>query len=439
MSHPIAQPLRPLAETERSELTRISQASSEHFSHHQRAVALLAVEAGKTLTDAAKAAGWKAQKTVTRLIRRFNERGLAALDDLPRTGRPRRYGPSERARIVQELRRRPLRKEDGTATWSLTTLRCALREAHDGLPQVSTFTLLYVIHEAGYRWQKSRTWCETGKTLRKKDGRVEESYDEYTQEKSQMIERAYVIGERLGLQVWCEDEAGPYQTIPQPGESWQVENRPARQAHQYLRGETAKLLTLFRPATGELRAEAVQQSTNAILHPWLQRELTAILQHCPPAPSTVPHDRRWQDWDIYPAADQLDRFFPAVRMLLIWDNLAGHKSHSIVQWCAEHGILLLSTPNAGSWLNMAESVQRIIKRRALQGYHTYDVEILKQWLTDAVTGWNRHPTPFMWGGKRHARRDRAYARRHRVGGSGATAAYLIPRRLRSVRYYRRAA
>ena len=29
-----------------------------------------------------------------------------------------------------------------------------------------------------------------------------------------MIERAYVIGERFGLQVWCEDEAGPYQTIP---------------------------------------------------------------------------------------------------------------------------------------------------------------------------------------------------------------------------------
>ncbi len=439
MPHPITQSLRPLADTERSELTRISHASSERLSHHQRAVALLAVEAGKNLTDAAKAAGWKAQKTVTRLIRRFNERGLAALDDLPRRGRPRRYGPSERARIVQELRRSPLRKEDGTATWSLTTLRCALREALDGLPQVSTFTLLSVIHEAGYSWQKSRTWCETGKTLRKKDGRVEESYDEYTQEKSQMIERAYVIGERLGLQVWCEDEAGPYQTIPQPGESWQLENHPARQAHQYLRGETAKLLTLFRPATGELRAEAVQQSTNAILHPWLQRELTTILKQCPPAPETVPIGRRWQDWDIYPAADQLDRFFPPVRMLLIWDNLAGHKSHSMVQWCAEHGILLLSTPNAGSWLNMAESVQRIIKRRALQGYHTYDVEILKQWLTDAVAGWNRHPTPFIWGGKRHARRDRAYARRHRVGGSGATAACIIPRRLRSVRYYRRAA
>ncbi len=439
MSHPIIQPLRPLTDTERSELTRVSHAPSERQSRHQRAVALLSVEAGKTLTDAAKVAGWKAPKTVSRLIRRFNERGLAALDDLARSGHPRRYGLSERARIVQELRRSPLRKEDATATWSLTTLRCALREAPGGLPQVSMFTILYTLHEAGYSWQKSRTWCETGKTLRKKNGRVEESYDEYTQEKTQMIERAYVRGERLGLQVWCEDEAGPYQTIPQPGESWQWENQPARQAHQYLRGETAKLLTLFRPATGELRAEAAQQSTNAIPHPWLKRELTAILKQCPPSPEVVPIGRRWQDWDIYPAADQLDRFFPPVRMLLIWDNLAGHKSHSLVQWCAEHGILLLSTPNAGSWLNMAESVQRIIKRRALQGYHTYDVEILKQWLTDAVIGWNRHPTPFIWGGKRHARRDRAYARRHRVGGSGATTAYVVPRRIRSVRYYRRAA
>ncbi len=87
-----------------------------------------------------------------------------------------------------------------------------------------------------------------------------------------------MIGERLGFQVWCEDEAGPYQTIPLPGWSWQAENRPARQAHQYLRGETTKLLTLFRPATGELRAEVAQQSTNAVLHPWLQRELTAYLE-----------------------------------------------------------------------------------------------------------------------------------------------------------------
>src|SRR5581483_2929907 len=175
MPHPIAQSLRPLTDAERCELVRVSQASSERLNRHQRAVALLAVEAGNNLAEAAKAAGWKAQKTVARLIGRFNERGLDALDDLPRSGHPHKYGLSERARIVQELRRSPSRKTDGTATWSLTMLQRALREAPDGLPQVSTFPILYTLHEAGYSWQRSRTWCETGKTLRKKDGRVERS------------------------------------------------------------------------------------------------------------------------------------------------------------------------------------------------------------------------------------------------------------------------
>jgi len=55
---------------------------------------------------------------------------------------------------------------------------------------------------------------------------------------------------------------------------------------------------------------------------------------------------------------------------------------------------------------------------------------------DTIEGWNRRRTPFLWGGKRHARRDRAYARRHRQGGSGATTQYVLPRRIRSVRYYR---
>lgn len=45
---------------------------------------------------------------------------------------------------------------------------------------------------------------------------------------------------------------------------------------------------------------------------------------------------------------------------------------------------------------MAESVQRIIKGRALSGQDYASVQALKQALTDAVEGWNRHPTPFTW-------------------------------------------
>jgi hypothetical protein len=117
----------------------------------------------------------------------------------------------------------------------------------------------------------------------------------------ELIERAYRTAEALGLQLWCEDEAGPYQAIPQPGPSWQPEGSPARRPHEYVRGGTAKLLTLFRPATGEVRAEPVERATNAVLHPWLKRELTAILAACAPPPAAPPAGRRWADWDAFAA------------------------------------------------------------------------------------------------------------------------------------------
>jgi transposase len=240
----------------------------------------------------------------------------------------------------------------------------------------------------------------------------------------------------LGLPVWTQDEGGPYQAIPQPGQSWEPEGEPARQPHEYIRGGTAKLLTLFRPATGDLHAEPVEHATNVILHPWLKDELTAILDQTPILPGPVPLGRRWIDWDYHLEAASYDEQYPPLRLLLIWDNLRGHQSVEIVEWCRQQGIGLLYTPLAGSWLNMAESIQRILQRRALEGQHPEQAETILDWLRQVVRGWNRQPTPFVWGGKRHARRDRAYARRHRLGGSGATIATPLPgHRHRSVRSY----
>src|SRR4051794_5233774 len=71
------------------------------------------------------------------------------------------------------------------------------------------------------------------------------------------IELAYRLAEVAGLSLWCQDEAGPYQVIPHPGAGWAPVGKPTRQPHEYLRGGTVKLLTLFRPATGEVRAKGV--------------------------------------------------------------------------------------------------------------------------------------------------------------------------------------
>jgi transposase len=79
-----------------------------------------------------------------------------------------RYGADAQKRILAEWARLPQRDQDGTATWSLSLLQRALRQAPDGLPRVSTFTIWRTLHEAGLSWQKSRTWCETGVAMRQR-------------------------------------------------------------------------------------------------------------------------------------------------------------------------------------------------------------------------------------------------------------------------------
>ena len=247
-----------------------------------------------------------------------------------------------------------------------------------------------------------------------------------------LIDRADRLGEALGLQVWCEDEAGPYQAIPQPGAAWQPEAEPARQPHEYIRGGTAKLLTLFRPATGAVRARPVTSATNAVLHPWLKEELTAILAALPARASDVATVRAqrslWGAWqEGLSVRFTLLPELPPLRLLLVLDNLTGHKSADLICWLMAHGIMPLYTPLAGSWLNMAESIQRILVRRALSGQHPESTEQLLDWLAATVRGWNTAPTPFAWGGKRVARRERSRARRHALGGSGACTRHPLRR------------
>ncbi len=166
--------------------------------------------------------------------------------------------------------------------------------------------------------------------------------------------------------------------------------------------------------------------TNAVLHPWLQEQLLSILESeeearnqedRKPAPleqtEVAVECQQWETWLGWKLSDR----YPPLRMLLIWDNLAGHRSDKMVSWLFAHGIMPLYTPLGGSWLNMAESMQRILVRRALSGQYPQTQEQIIDWLEQTVAGWNQDPTPFVWNGKRRERRQRAKLRR--LAGSGA--------------------
>ncbi len=253
-----------------------------------------------------------------------------------------------------------------------------------------------------------------------------------------MIERAYREGEKkLGLAVWGLDQAGPFQTIPYPGESWEPQGKAACQPHQYIRNGTAKLMTLFHPATGRVRVKGVRSCPNAVLHPWLEEQLEEILEELPPQQQHVvsPEENRaiWESWQEGLTTTRkvtLPEELPALRNLLVLDNLAGHKTPELLLWMFARGIMVLYTPLGASWLNMTESIQRILIRRALSGEHPKEPEEIMEWLEAVARGWNKEPTAFEWGGKRATRRERARKRRHALGGSGACTRRPIQRRRR---------
>lgn len=243
-----------------------------------------------------------------------------------------------------------------------------------------------------------------------------------------MIEAAYA---QEGLPVWTEDEAGPFPTLPYPGQHWHPAGQPLRQPHEYVRTGTAKQLTLFHPSSGAVRVKGVRSTANAVLHPWLKGELTAVLAALPePEPvQSEENRRRWERWQAgLTRRITLPQALPPLRMLLVLDNLSGHYTAEFVLWLFAQGIMPLYTPLGGSWLNLAESIQRVLKRRALDGQYPQTPQQIIDWLEAAARGWNRAPTPFLWGGKRQARRQRARDRRHALGGSGGYTRRPVTRR-----------
>ena len=234
-----------------------------------------------------------------------------------------------------------------------------------------------------------------------------------------------------------------------------------RQPHEYVRGGTVKILTLFHPADGSVILEGASSGTNEVLHGWMKSRLTEVLggptpeiaasvvepadatdgptrTDEPPAEKGTPvvvspdpeaNRAAWERWQAgLETKPTLPTQLPILRMLLVLDNLAGHKTASFVLWLFSLGIMPLYTPVGGSWLNMAESIQRVLKGRALRGQHPADTGEIVERFRAVARHWNRRPTPFVWGGKRATRRRRQHERRHGVGGSGAQTRRPIRRR-----------
>lgn len=149
-------------------MEKVSRAQSETACRVARANILLAVDEGCSYADAARRIGRRSGEAVSHLAARFNQVGVAALNPIHGGGPATRYGATQRTKILSVLREQPDRLQDGTATWSLSTLQRRLRSTDPELATISTYTLHKVLRESGWSWQHHKSWCETGKVVRQR-------------------------------------------------------------------------------------------------------------------------------------------------------------------------------------------------------------------------------------------------------------------------------
>jgi len=173
--------LRALTSEEQAALERLVKATSERADRVRRGKALLAVGDGETFARAAQRAGLRSGTTVANLVGRFNRQGLAALNIGAGRGRKPTYDAVARTQIVATAQRAPQRRQNGTATWSLSTLQRALRAGQ--YPRIGTSTIRRVLEQDGSSYQRTRSWCPTGTAQRVRKAGVVTVVDPKTEEK----------------------------------------------------------------------------------------------------------------------------------------------------------------------------------------------------------------------------------------------------------------
>lgn len=112
MPSPQKHPLRAFTEQEAQVLSRITKVDSERVDAARRAKALLAVSTGVPFAEAARRSGFNSADSVSQLVQRFNQQGLAALSIATGRGRKPTYTSQQRQRVLEELRREPDREQD---------------------------------------------------------------------------------------------------------------------------------------------------------------------------------------------------------------------------------------------------------------------------------------------------------------------------------------
>jgi DDE superfamily endonuclease/Winged helix-turn helix len=303
----------------------------------QRARIVLLAGHGYPNAEIAERTG-ASRPTVILWRRRYAEAGMGALEDRPRSGRPKRIDPLEI--VIRTLEPPPERL--GVTHWSSRLLAKELA--------ISNATVAAVWQD--YELQPWRR--ETFKF----------STDPQLEAKVRDIVGLYLNPPENAI-VLCIDEKSQIQALNRTAPILPLRpGLPEKATHDYVRNGTTTLFAALEVATGKV--------TDACYPRHRHTEFLRFLR-------------------------QVAKAYPRRELHVVCDNYATHKHPTVKAWLARNPrVTLHFTPTSGSWLNMVEIFFGIITRQAIRRGSFDSVRDLTAAIRQFIDGWNDRCEPFTW-------------------------------------------
>jgi transposase len=250
------------------------------------------------------------ENQVRRVIREFNEDGMASLRPRIGGGQPRRS--AESAAVVDAALARPGDLGEPGTRWTLRRLRRYLLRTKT-VASISVEGLRRALRRAGVTYQRTRTW----KT----------SPDPLYEHKKSWVQAAYRGAQAGTLDgvVVSFDECGPISLRPWPGSCWARPGRPQRTRATYRRLMGVRYLF----GAYDVGADKLWGSLRA------KKDASVVLAFLKDIRRRYPLD---------------------TTVYIVMDNLSTHWTPAIRSWAADaaNNVGLLPTPTYASWLNRIE-------------------------------------------------------------------------------------
>jgi len=326
-----------LSEEDRSALEYWTRCSTISAGHRERARIVLAIADGAGTSATARAVG-VSRPTVIKWRERFLARGLAGLDDEPRSGRPKRIDDAAIIAATLEPPPEPL----AVTHWSSRLLGKYLGI---GDATVARAWRAYRVQP----WRRGTFKFSTDPEL---EGKVRDIVGLYLNPPEHAI-------------VLCVDEKSQIQALNRTQPILPVRpGLPEKATHDYKRNGTTTLFAALEVATGQVLDRCYERHGKAEFLDFLK---------------------------------QVARAYPRRKLHVVLDNYHTHKHDDVNRWLARNPrVTLHFTPTSGSWLNLVEVFFGIITRQAIRRGSFDNVRQLVAAIRAFIDGYNERCQPFIW-------------------------------------------